>query len=276
MFRNFPVGGGLILILFVFISLFAPVLTDQSPVEQNLGKTLLPPSWSTGGSPDHILGTDNLGRDVMSRLLHGARVSLMVGIFSVILSLVFGSCMGLFAGFFGGKTDNLIMRIADMQLSLPPIIMAIAIIGALGPNIRNIIIVMAIANWPSFARLTRGEVLSVKQNEYVEMAVVSGARVPRVLFFHILPNVINTVIVMATLSLGQLIMVEGALSFVGLGVQPPTPSWGSMLSDGRAYLSTSWHLATFPGLAIMLVVLGTNLFGDWLRDYLDPKRKKHL
>jgi peptide/nickel transport system permease protein len=274
--KNFPIGGGLILLVFFSAALFAPLIASHNPVEQDLTKTLLPPAWEKGGSTDYLLGTDNMGRDILSRLVHGARVSLMVGFLSVILALVFGTWMGLVAGFFGGRIEGLIMRLTDMQLAMPFILMAIAIIGALGPNTRNIILVLAVCNWASYSRLVRGEVLSVKQNEFVELAVISGSSTVRILFFHILPNVMNTLIVMATLDLGRMIIFEGAMSFLGLGVQPPIPSWGNMLADGRAYLSVRWHLATFPGLAIMLVVLGTNLFGDWLRDALDPKRKKHF
>ena len=274
--KNFPIGGGLILLIFFFAALFAPLIAGHNPVEQDLTKTLLPPAWEKGGSTNHLLGTDNMGRDILSRLVHGARVSLMVGFLSVILALVFGTWMGLVAGFFGGRIEGLIMRLTDMQLAMPFILMAIAIIGALGPSTRNIILVLALCNWATYSRLVRGEVLSVKQNEFVELAVVNGSSTVRILFFHILPNVMNTLIVMATLDIGRMIIFEGAMSFLGLGVQPPTPSWGNMLADGRAYMSVSWHLAAFPGLAIMLVVLGTNLFGDWLRDALDPKQKKHF
>jgi peptide/nickel transport system permease protein len=253
--KRFPVGGGLILFIFIFTALFAPLVAEYDPVSQDLTNTLQSPVWEKGGNPE---------------------LSLVVGFLSVLLALVFGTWMGLMAGFFGGRTETIIMRLTDMQLAMPYILMAIAIIGALGPSTRNIIIVLAICNWATYARLIRGEVLSVKQNEFVELAVISGAHTLRILFLHILPNVVNTLIVMATLDLGRMIIFEGALSFLGLGVQPPAPSWGNMLADGRAYLTVAWHLATFPGLAIMLVVLGTNLFGDWLRDVLDPKRKQHM
>ena len=266
----------MILIIFFFTALFAPLIAENDPISQDLTKTLQVPAWNAGGHRDHLLGTDHMGRDIFSRLVYGARISLMVGFFSVLLALVFGTCLGLIAGFLGGRTETVIMRFTDMQLAMPYILMAIAIIGALGPSTRNIIIVLAVCNWATYARLVRGEVLSVRQNEFVELAVISGARTLRVLFLHILPNILNTLIVMATLDLGRMIIFEGALSFLGLGVQPPVPSWGNMLADGRSYLTVAWHLATLPGLAIMLVVLGTNLFGDWLRDILDPKRKKHM
>lgn len=274
--RRFPVAGGGILVIFIMAAIFSPWLATHDPVKQDLANTLMPPAWQQDGDSSHLLGTDNLGRDVFSRLVHGARVSLMVGILAVLFSMVVGTWLGLLAGFFGGRTESFIMRLTDMQLAMPFILMAIAIVGALGPSTRNIIIVLAVCNWATYARLIRGEVLSVKQNEFVELAVINGAGTARILFLHILPNVVNTLIVMATLDMGRMIIFEGAMSFLGLGVQPPQPSWGNMLADGRAYLSVSWHLATFPGLAIMLVVLGSNLFGDWLRTILDPQRKKFL
>lgn len=274
--RRFPLGGGIILLVFLLTALLAPWLAGHDPTAQNLSATLLPPAWEKGGDPAYPLGTDHMGRDILSRLLHGARISLMVGFFSVLLALGFGAWAGLMAGFMGGWVESVIMRLTDMQLAMPFVLMAIAIIGALGPSTRNVILVLAVCNWATYARLVRGEVLSVKHNEFVELAVINGAKTTRILLLHILPNVVNSLIVMATLDLGRMIIFEGGLSFLGLGVQPPLPSWGNMLSDGRAYLSVAWSVATFPGLAIMLVVLGTNLFGDWLRDFLDPKRKKHL
>ena len=274
--RRFPVAGGLILFIFGLTAIFAPLIANHDPLSQDLAKTLLPPAWDNGGDSNYFLGTDHMGRDIFSRLVYGTRISLLVGFSSVFLSLVFGTWLGLAAGFFGGRTETLIMRLTDMQLSMPYIIMAIAIIGALGPSTRNIIIVLAICNWATYTRLVRGEVLAVKQNDFVELAVISGARTLRIIFLHILPNVINTLIVMATLDLGRMIIFEGALSFLGLGVQPPEASWGNMLADGRAYMTMAWHLSTLPGLAIMMVVLGANLFGDWLRDFLDPKRQQHL
>lgn len=262
--------------LLFLLAALAPYISPHSPVEQNLGKTLVPPFWEEGGTIAHPLGTDNLGRDILSRLLYGARVSLLVGFSAVFLSCLFGLWMGLMSGFFGRWLDSLMMRLADVQLSMPYILMAIAIIGALGPSTVNLIIVLAVCNWASYARVIRGEVLSVKENEFVELAVIGGCRTIRILFRHIFPNVVNTVIVLTTLDFGRMIIFEASLSFLGLGVQPPAPSWGNMLAEGRAYLIQAWGLATFPGLAILFTVLATNLFGDWLRDILDPKRKKFL
>lgn len=274
--RKFPMAGGMILFVLFLLAALASSISPHSPVEQSLENTLAPPFWEEGGTKAHLLGTDSLGRDVLSRLLYGSRVSLLVSFSAVFLSCFIGVWIGLMSGFFGRWFDSLVMRLTDVQLSMPYILMAIAIIGALGPSTGNLIIVLAVCNWASYARVIRGEVLSVKENEFVELAVIGGCRTGRVLFRHILPNVVNTVIILVTLDLGRMIIFEAALSFLGLGVQPPVSSWGNMLSEGRAYLSLAWGLATFPGLAIFFTVLATNLFGDWLRDILDPKRKKYL
>ncbi len=272
--RKLPILSGGILLAFSLMAIGAPFVTSQDPIRQDLASTLLPPAWEEGGESDHLLGTDSLGRDVLSRLVYGSRVSLSVGFFSVFIGLAFGTWLGLLAGFFGGWLETLIMRIADMQLAMPFMLMAIAAIGAFGPSMMSVVIVLALGIWPGYARMVRGEVLSVKQSEFIEAARVAGCRPVRLILRHILPNVLNTIVVMATLNFGMMIIFEGGLSFLGIGVQPPTPSWGGMLADGRAYVTVAWHLAVFPGLAIMLVVLGTNVFGDWLRDVLDPKRKE--
>ena len=271
--RKLPILSGGILLAFLLTAIAAPFVTSHDPIRQDLANTLLPPAWEEGGESDHLLGTDSLGRDVLSRLVYGSRVSLSVGFFSVFIGLAFGTWLGLLAGFFGGWLETWIMRIADMQLAMPFMLMAIAAIGAFGPSMLSVIIVLALGIWPGYARMVRGEVLSVKQSEFIEAARVAGCRPVRLILRHILPNVLNTIVVMATLNFGMMIIFEGGLSFLGIGVQPPTPSWGGMLADGRAYVTVAWHLAVFPGLAIMLVVLGTNVFGDWLRDVLDPKRK---
>ena len=272
--RKLPILSGGILLAFSLTAIGAPFVTSHDPIRQDLASTLLPPAWEEGGESDHLLGTDSLGRDVLSRLVYGSRVSLSVGFFSVFIGLAFGTWLGLLAGFFGGWLETLIMRIADMQLAMPFMLMAIAAIGAFGPSMMSVVIVLALGIWPGYARMVRGEVLSVKQSEFIEAARVAGCRPVRLILRHILPNVLNTIVVMATLNFGMMIIFEGGLSFLGIGVQPPTPSWGGMLADGRAYVTVAWHLAVFPGLAIMLVVLGTNVFGDWLRDVLDPKRKE--
>ena len=271
-----PILGGIIFGLVLLSALFGPMLIPYGPADQDFTNVLKPPFWQRGGQMRHPLGTDMMGRDLVARIVHGARVSLFVGLVSVLLSCLIGTWLGLVSGYVGGKADSLIMRLTDIQLSMPYILIAIAIIGALGPNLKNIIIVLAITNWVSYARVVRGEVLSIKQNEFIDLAVVGGCSTVRILTLHILPNAVNSVIVLATLDLGKMIIFESAFSFLGLGVQPPTTSWGSMLADGRVYLTYAWWLATFPGLAILFTVMGTNLLGDWVRDVLDPKRKRYF
>ena len=263
--------GFTVLFLFLFAAVFSGTIAPYDPAEQDITKALKPPVVMEGGSIDHVLGTDELGRDLWSRIVWGARIALIVGFVAVVLSGFIGTCLGLIAGYFGGAVDSVIMRLVDIQLSLPAILLALAIIGAVGPSLTNIIIVIALTTWADYTRMVRAEVLSVKENEFVELAKVTGCSTLRILRKHIFPSVVNSLTVIATLMLGRVIIFESALSFLGLGVQPPTPSWGIMLADGRQYLTYAWWLATFPGIAIMGVVLGTNLVGDWLRDFLDPK-----
>lgn len=271
--RHAPWAGLVILLLLLIAALFAEIVSPHSPVDQDITQALSPPLFFEGGTWNHLLGTDELGRDILSRIIFGARISLVVGFIAVAISGFIGTCLGLVSGYFGGRTDSIIMRIVDIQLSMPYILIALALIGALGPSLRNIIIVIGITSWVDYARIVRGEVLSIKENEFVDLAKIAGCRTPRILLKHIFPSLVNSLIVLGTLMLGRIIIFEAALSFLGLGVQPPTPSWGIMLADGRQYLTYAWWLATFPGFAIMLVVLGTNLVGDWLRDLLDPKQR---
>ena len=271
--KHAPSGGLAILLLLIIAALFAELIAPHSPVDQDITKALRPPFFMEGGTLDHLLGTDELGRDILSRIIFGARISLVVGFIAVAISGFIGTCLGLVSGYFGGKVDSVIMRLVDIQLSMPYILIALALIGALGPSLRNIIIVIGITSWVDYGRVIRGEVLSIKENEFVDLAKIAGCSTYRVLLKHIFPGVINSLIVLGTLMLGRIIIFEAALSFLGLGVQPPTPSWGIMLADGRQYLTYAWWLATFPGFAIMLVVLGTNLVGDWLRDMLDPRQR---
>jgi peptide/nickel transport system permease protein len=263
---------GLIMVLGIILSAaFAPLLSPHDPILQDVEKRLIPPIGQEGADPQYLLGTDHLGRDIVSRLIYGARISIVVSVSAVALSAVLGTLIGLLSGFYGGKVDNIFMRIADVQLAFPFILLAIAIIAVLGPNLQNIIIVMGITGWVIYARVVRAEILSLREKEYVLAVRALGGSNSRIIFKHLLPNVMPPIIVIITLEMARMIIMEAALSFLGLGIQPPTPTWGGMLADGRVYLSTSWWLATFPGLVIMLVVLGINLLGNWLRDILDPR-----
>ena len=254
-------------------AVFAPQIAPWDPARQMLMKRLRPPMWEARGLREHPLGTDHLGGDILSRILYGGRISLGVGLSAVSLSCLIGVTLGLLAGFHGGRTDAFIMRVVDVFLAIPYILLAMGVVFALGPSLLNVILVMAVTRWVQFARIVRADVLSIREREFVSGARARGSRSLRLLLRHVLPNALTPIIVVATLELAFMIIYESALSFLGLGVQPPTPTWGWMLSDGRNYVATAWWLATFPGLAIMLTVLAVNLLGDWLRDTLDPRLK---
>lgn len=269
--RNFAfTSGALLTIALVVVALAAPLLAPFDPNAQDTIRRLEAPSR------EHPLGLDDLGRDVLSRILFGARVSLRVGFSVVFIAAAVGIALGAIAGYFGGAADIAIMRVCDILLSFPGILLAIALVAVLGPSLNNVILALAIIGWVGYARLVRGQVLKVREMEYVTAAKALGARSPRVIVLHVLPNVINPVIVMATLGLAGAILAEAALSFLGLGVQPPTPSWGAMLTSGRQYLGVANHLAIYPGIAIMLAVMGLNFLGDGLIDALDPKYRKRI
>lgn len=269
--RNFAFTAGLLLtVALIVVALAAPIISPRDPYEQDTSRRLEPPS------KDHLLGLDDLGRDVWARIVFGARVSLRVGFSVVILASLVGVTLGAVSGYFGGTVDVIVMRLCDILLAFPGILLAIAMVAVLGPSLNNVIIALATIGWVGYARLVRGQVLKVREMEYVTAAKALGARSPRVIIRHVLPNVINPVIVMATLGLAGAILSEAALSFLGLGVQPPTPSWGAMLTAGRRYLGLANHLAIFPGAAIMLAVMGLNFLGDGLIDALDPKYRKQI
>jgi peptide/nickel transport system permease protein len=263
-------GLGVVSIV-LLAAVFAPWLTPFDPLEQEINQRLKEPGWQTAEGRVHALGTDHLGRDILARVIFGSRIALVVGLSAVLISGVLGMAIGLVSGYFGGKVDDFFMRLADVQLAFPFILLAIAVIGVLGPSLRNIIIVIGVSSWVVYARVVRGEVLSIREREFVQAAIALGSRDGRVLVRHVLPNAFTPWLVVATLDMARVIVIESALSFLGLGVQPPTPTWGGMLADGRVYLSTAWWLATFPGLAILVTVLGINLLGDGLRDTLDPR-----
>ncbi len=266
--RRHGLGGlGLGLVaLVVLAALAAPVIAPHDPARGDFAAGLKPP-----GTPGHPLGTDLLGRDVLSRVLYGARIALFIGLCTVLVTAVVGGVLGLVAGFFGGWPGTVLMRIVDVQLSFPFILLALTINAIVGLGLRNIILSLSAAGWVVYARVVRGEVLSVKQRDYVQAAAALGTRRARILFRHVLPNVAPSIIIVASLQFSQFIVAEAAISFLGFGVQPPTPAWGSMLSESRDYLYVAWWLAAFPGAALALTALGINLVGDWLRDVLDPK-----
>jgi len=268
LFRRHGLGlvGLLLTSVAVTAALAAPLLAPHDPISADFAAGLKPP-----GTPGHPLGTDQLGRDLLSRVLYGARVALFIGLCTVLLTAVIGGMLGLLAGFFGGWPGAFLMRIADVQLSFPFILLALTINAIVGLGLRNIILSLAAAGWVVYARVVRGEVLSVKQRDYVQAAAALGMGRGRMLLRHVLPNVAPSIIIVASLQFSQFVVAEAAISFLGFGVQPPTPAWGSMLSESRDFLYVAWWLAAFPGAALALTALGINLVGDWLRDVLDPK-----
>ncbi len=264
------VFGGCLFGLVVISAIFAPALAPFSPLSQTLDWKLEPPGWRDPIGRLHAFGTDDLGRDVLSRVVYGGRISLVVGALSVLLAGVGGIALGLVAGYWGGAVERWLIRLMDIQLAFPFILLALGIIAALGPSLGNLIVVMAVRGWVVFARIVRAQVLVARDREYVHAIRACGGGHLRVLVRHILPNVLSPCIVVATLEMAQVIITESTLRFLGLGVQPPTPTWGGMLNDGREYLVSAWWFAAIPGAAIMATVLGINLLGDGLRDALDP------
>jgi peptide/nickel transport system permease protein len=260
----------------VVLAIVAPALAPADPVRNDLLERLVPPMWMEGGSGRHPLGTDTLGRDVVSRLLYGARVSLVVGFSAVVVAGVLGLLLGLVSGFYGGRLDDLLMRLGDIQLAFPALVLAIAVLAVVGSGLLTIVLVLGVTGWVTYARIARGETLSLRHREFVEGARALGAGDAAILWRHVLPNVLPSITVVATFSVARTIIAEASLSFLGLGLPPPAPSWGAMLDEGRNYLTTGWWLALFPGLAILAVVLGINVVGDWLRDALDPRIERGL
>lgn len=263
------IGVSLIMLL-IAVALFGPLLGLPNPTTNNLMARLAPPSFNTVKGL-HLFGTDQLGRDILSRTIHGARVTLAIGATAVLLGGVIGIGIGLIAGYYGRWIDAVLMRIVDVQLSIPLSLLALLVVGTIGPSLQNLILVLALTSWVQYARVVRGQVLVVREREYIQSAHAIGLGDLRIIFRHILPNVLSAALVIATIELARVIILEAALSFLGLGVQPPSPSWGRMLAEGRAYMSTAPWIAIFPGAAIFLTALSVNLTGDWLRDLLDPK-----
>lgn len=264
----------LVLVLFVLTAIFANVLAPASPIRQRLDGRLSPPRWLATeilpDQPTYLLGSDQLGRDVLSRILYGSRVSLIVGFAAVCIGGVFGAAMGMLAGYFGKKIDDVIMMVADIQLAFPFILLAIAVIAVLGPSFTNLVVVIGISGWVTYARIARAEVLSIREKEYIEAIRCLGGDGRRIILRHLLPNALSPLIIVATLDLARTIILESTLSFLGLGIQPPTPSWGGMLGEGRQYLGNAWWISIFPGVSLMAVALSVSRIGDWFRDVLDP------
>jgi peptide/nickel transport system permease protein len=260
--------------LFILAALLAPLIAPENPMAGSLEDRLMPPAWAEGGSLRHLLGADDLGRDILSRLIYGAQVSLAVSTLAILGAGIVGSAVGMFAGYFGGWIDRIIMRIVDLALSFPIIMLALLIAALFGPSLINIIIVLIIVLWSPYARMARGETLRVKKLDYVDLAHTAGASDFYIIFRHILPNIAGALIVLATLQVGTVIVLEASLSFLGVGVPPPTPSWGSMVADGRNFIASAWWVSLIPGLAVLVVVMSANMLGDALADHLNPDRRR--
>jgi peptide/nickel transport system permease protein len=263
--------GLTVFLLIVLACVLAPVLSPDSPNTIFLNARLRPPSFQSHGGALHLLGTDELGRDLLTRMLYGGRLSLFVSAVGLLTAGIFGTTVGLVAGYFGGVVDLVVMRVADIQLGIPSTLLAVVVVAALGPSTRNLVVVLAVSGWVDYARVTRSRVLATREDEYVLAARIIGAGNARRMFNHILPNVMSSVLVIANLQLANMILLEASLSFLGLGVQPPNPSWGNIVAEGQPYLANAWWIATVPGIAIALTVVSVTVCGDWLSDKLDPR-----
>jgi peptide/nickel transport system permease protein len=268
------VGAAGVLLLIIATAVFAPLIAPYDPLAVDIRHRLSPPAWMDHGTAEHLLGTDQVGRDLLARMIYGGRVSLVVGVASVIISATIGVLLGLGAGYFGGNTDWTIMTVINVMLTFPFVLLALSVIAVLGPSLVNMIFVLGVAGWPIYARVVRAETLAIREREFVLAGRALGMSHGRLVFRQILPNLMSTIVVIATLQVAQVIILESFLSFLGLGVQPPTPAWGNMLGEGRLYMLNSWWIATFPGLAIFLTTLVINLMGNALRDWLDPHLKE--
>jgi peptide/nickel transport system permease protein len=263
--------GVVALVVVIGAAIFAPQVAPHDPARQSLIRRFIPPVWAAGGNASYLLGTDQVGRDILSRMIHGARVSLIVGVSAVIVSLTVGVGLGLLSGFAGGRVDTVIMTVVDVTLSFPQLLLALAFVAALGPSLLTIIVVLGLTGWERYTRVVRAEVLALREKDFVEAARAMGATSTRMLLRHILPNTFSSIIVMSTLQVAQAILQEAALSFLGVGTGSAYPTWGQMISLGRDFVTVAWWLPTFPGLAILITVLSINLVGDRLRDALDPR-----
>lgn len=266
--------GVVLMAALVFMAVFAPFLAPHDPAAQDLRARLKPPAWMEKGASAHLLGTDHLGRDVLSRVIHGSRVSLLVGVLVVALAGTFGVVMGLMAGYFGGRVDNFIMRWIDTQVAFPGLLLALIILAVIGPSMITVVVVLALNGWMVYGRMTRSAVLSVRQTQYVEAAEILGCSAPRIIFRHVLPNLTSPLITLAILEFARIVLAEAALSFLGLGIQPPATSWGLDVATGKDYIFRAWWLVTMPGIAISVTVLAINLVASWMRLISDPQERE--
>ncbi|MBW2622719.1 MAG: ABC transporter permease [Deltaproteobacteria bacterium] len=273
-FRRVPFIPVIIVLAIVFCSVFAPYIAPHDPQKLDPSKRLTPPAWVEGGSSKYLLGTDSTGRDLLSRIIYGSRISLLVAVLGITVSALFGTTIGLIAGYFGGIVDMFIMRVVDMMMSIPVLFLALALAAVIPAGMYIVVLIVSIFGWVGYTRIIRCEVLSLKERDFIALAKVAQASPFRIMTRHILPNLVNTLTVLITLEVGGIIMFEAAFSFIGFGVQPPTPSWGNILSEGQNYLTTAWWIAVFPGLSLMAMVFSCNFLGDWLRDALDPKLRQ--
>ena len=272
--RKLPVIPLGIIALFVLVAILAPLLSPADPHEQSLRNRFKPPVWEEGGSWKYALGTDRLGRDMLSRIIWGSRVSLAAGVLAVLLASAFGASVGLVAGYYGGRVDAALMRMTDATLSFPVILLALILAVTVGPSFTNVVVAISVILWARYARVIRGQVLTLMQLDFIAQARIAGAGAWRIITRHLFPNTLNTLVVLVTLQIGYVIILEASLSFLGAGIPPPTPAWGSMIAEGREFVTSAWWVSSLPGLAILLVVLAFNLIGDWLRDTLDPKLRQ--
>src|SRR5438477_194038 len=272
--RRLPTISLGIIAAFVLVAILAPLLSPADPHDQSLRNRFKPPVWEEGGSWKYPLGTDRLGRDLRSRIFYGSRVSLTAGVITVLLASAFGAAVGLVAGYYGGRVDAALMRITDATMSFPVILLALILAVTVGPSFANVVVAIAVILWARYARVVRGQVLSLMTLDFIVQARLAGASAWRIITRHLLPNTLNTVVVLLTLQIGYVIIVEASLSFLGAGIPPPMPAWGTMIAEGREFVTSAWWVSFFPGLAILLVVLAFNLLGDWLRDTLDPKLRQ--
>ena len=267
------VAASVILLAIVASAIFAPAIAPHDPLAVNISHRLAPPVWMEGGTPQHVLGTDQVGRDLLSRVIYGGRISLVIGVAAVLISTTIGVLLGLAGGYFGGRADWTIMTAVNVLLTFPFVLLALAVIAVLGASLGNMIVVLGVAGWPIYTRVVRAETMAIREREFILAGRALGMSHARIIFRQILPNLVSPIVVIATLQVAQVIVLESFLSFLGLGVQPPTPAWGNMLGEGRVYMLNSWWIAAFPGLAIFLTTLVINLMGNALRDWLDPHMK---